>query len=893
MHLETDGISQVVKDDGSHVGMAVVVDDKHIITCAHVINQARGMGDYAIDKPDKHIAFSIRFLFPTAQDALGHVVKWGLTDKGEKVDLAVLEIAERKPADVRCAVFSFRVATGKEWKAYGQHRQEAKPSWTTEAASNVSSPVSGGLTQLDGVGVAGRWIDHGDSGAAVWCTSLGAAIGMVATKHPDSAETRISCMIPANVLGKFWPLKAAGAGSENAEHCRRDEIAQPPEGSVEPPLPTRFFTGRGDVLQQLDRAFKHNSTVALSGMPGVGKTQIALQYARSHKGDYQLIFWAVAAGRDTLAAGYAAIAWRLDLPEKSQKDQTLVNNAARRWLREHEGWLLILDNADDLETIQALLPPSDHRGHLLLTTRESAFFPEAEPVPIKEMPDDDGATFLLRRARRLRRDEPLEQATAEDQAAARAITVELGGLPLALEHAGAYIAEIPIEPADFVNHYREERGRLLRERGRFTERDSVEVTFAMAFERVQAIPEHGPAAAELLRLCAMLAPVAIPETIVTEGAPDLGDVLGPVATSPVLLDKTIAAAGRLSLLGRDSRTRTLRLHRLVQAVLQETLDTDTRKRWAERAVRAVNQAFPGVNVSSWPLCNQLLPHALACAGLIERHQMAFHEAARLLNQVGYYLKDRAQYVEAEPLYRRALKIWERVLGPDHPVTASSLNNLALLYQAQGKLTDAEPLHRRALEIRERVLGPDHPDTALSLNNLAGLYQSQGKLTEAEPRYRRALEIFERVLGPDHPQTALSLNNLAELFRAQGKLTEAEPLLRRALEIRERVLGPDHPNTALSLNNLAGLYQTQGKLTEAEPRYRRALEIFERVLGPDHPQTATSLNNLAGLYYSQGKLTEAEPLYHRALEIFERVLGPDHPTVATVLENLALMLKKHN
>jgi len=290
-------------------------------------------------------------------------------------------------------------------------------------------------------------------------------------------------------------------------------------------------------------------------------------------------------------------------------------------------------------------------------------------------------------------------------------------------------------------------------------------------------------------------------------------VLGPVATSPVLLGKTIAAAGRLSLLRRDSRTRTLRLHRLVQAVLQETLDADTRKLWAERAVRAVNRAFPDVNVSSRPLCNQLLPHALACADLIERHQMAFHEATRLLNDVGYYLYDRAQYVEAEPLFRRALEIRERVRGPDHPDTARSLNNLATLYDSQGKLTEAEPLYRRALEIRERVLGPDHPDTATSLNNLAGLYYSQGKLTEAEPLLRRALEICERVQGPDHPNTALSLHNLAVLYQAQGKLTEAEPLYRRALEIRERVLGPDHPDTATSLNNLAGLYRAQGKLTE--------------------------------------------------------------------------------
>ena len=449
-------------------------------------------------------------------------------------------------------------------------------------------------------------------------------------------EAGLSASINAKgrlALGQFRPFSTTMPDHPSAPPQSTSDLPEAggaPEGSVEPPLPTRFFTGRGDVLQQLDRALQHNSTVALSGMPGVGKTQIALQCARSHQGDYQPIFWVVAAGRDTLAAGYAAIAWGLGLPEKSQKDQTLVNNAVRRWLREHEGWLLILDNADDLEAIQALLPPSDHRGHLLLTTRESAFFPEAEPVPIEEMPEDDGATFLLRRRCRLGREDPLEQATAEDQAAARAITVELGGLPLALEHAGAYIAEIRIEPADFVNHYREERGRLLRERGRFSERESVEVTFAMAFEKVQAIPEHGPAAAELLRLCAMLAPVAIPETIVTAGAPDLGDVLGPVAASFVLLGKTIAAARRLSLLGRDSRARTLRLHRLVQAVLQETLDAGTRKLWAERAVRAVNRAFPDVNISNWPLCNRLLPHALACAYLIERDQTAFPNSRALL-----------------------------------------------------------------------------------------------------------------------------------------------------------------------------------------------------------------------------------------------------------------------
>lgn len=172
-HLETDGIAQIVKDDDSHVGMAVVVDEGHVITCAHVINQAHNKDDYAIEPPDKDIAFNIRFRFSTVQSTLGHVVKWGLADPSVRMDLAVLKLAEPKPADVPYAVFSFDNATGKPWKAFGQHQLEAQPSWTTEANSTVSSPVDDNLIQLDGVGVAGRWIDHGDSGAAVWCTSLG------------------------------------------------------------------------------------------------------------------------------------------------------------------------------------------------------------------------------------------------------------------------------------------------------------------------------------------------------------------------------------------------------------------------------------------------------------------------------------------------------------------------------------------------------------------------------------------------------------------------------------------------------------------------------------------------------------------------------------------------
>jgi tetratricopeptide (TPR) repeat protein len=226
------------------------------------------------------------------------------------------------------------------------------------------------------------------------------------------------------------------------------------------------------------------------------------------------------------------------------------------------------------------------------------------------------------------------------------------------------------------------------------------------------------------------------------------------------------------------------------------------------------------------------------------------------------------YTKAEPLYVRALDIREKALGPNHPLVATSLNNLALLYKAQGAYAKAEPLYTRALAIAEKALGPNHPLVATSLNNLAGLYTDQGAYAKAEPLYARALAIAEKALGPNHPDVATSLNNLAGLYMAQGTYVKAEPLYTRALDIREKALGLNHPDIATSLNNLALLYKAQGAYAKAEPLYARAFDIYEKALGPNHPDVATSLNNLASLYWAQGAYAKAEPLLARASDIAE-------------------------
>src|SRR5271166_606778 len=197
---------------------------------------------------------------------------------------------------------------------------------------------------------------------------------------------------------------------------------------------------------------------------------------------------------------------------------------------------------------------------------------------------------------------------------------------------------------------------------------------------------------------------------------------------------------------------------------------------------------------------------------------------------------------------------------------NALNQQVTQLIAQGKYQEAVPIAERAVEVAKRLHGLEHPDMATSLNNLAELYQVMGEYAKAEPLYQEALRIWQKILGPDHPDTATCLNNLAELYRAMGEYAKAESLLQEALRIRQKVLGPEHPDTATSLNNLAVLYDTVHEYAKAEPLLQEALRIRQKVPGPEDPNTAQSLNNLAVLCREMGEYAKAEPLLQEALRI---------------------------
>jgi len=723
-------------------------------------------------------------------------------------------------------------------------------------------------------------------------------LGFIEDEMDDTSE-RPSHRPPSASSDDQSPLTAALPPNLHAEPGLLPPSTQVSRLWTVPTARNPFFTGREALLALLHQRLSTARTAALTqaqalyGLGGIGKTQAAVEYAFRYGDDYAHVFWMLAASREMLTSDYVTLAALLDLPEHAEQDQQRLVAAVKRWLAAHEGWLLILDNADDLSQVQEFLP-TRHKGYVLCTTRAQAAGALAASVEVERLKPQEGALLLLRWAKLLDIDTPLDQARVEDRAEALRIVQEMDGLPLAIVQAGAYVEETGCSLTDYLRLYTTHRKDLLARRSRLLldYPETVATTWSLSFQQVE---QQSPAAAELLRLCAFLAPDAIPEELLARGAAELGAVLGSAVTDPFQLNAALEVLRRYSLLRRDRGTHLLSIHRLVQAVLKESMDQQTQCAWAERTVRAINAAFPeadaGTGANQQDYLQEYLPHVQECATLIKEHQLHFPEAARLLYQAGAFLHGHGFYLQSQSLHELALAIREQVLGAEHPVVAESLNALAVLARIQGEDQQAERLHRQALAIRAKRLGAEHSSTVQSLNNLGVLYRTQGKYEQAEPLLQQALSINKHSLGPEHLDTLYTVINLAKLYAEQRKDEQAEQLLQQALATGERILEPGHPLIAYTLNLLAWLSYTQGNYERAEPLWQQSIAILEQTLGPEHPATAERLDDLAELYAAQGRYAQAQSLCQRAINIGEQRLGSEHPDTIKYLQHLSRIMSK--
>jgi tetratricopeptide (TPR) repeat protein/transcriptional regulator with XRE-family HTH domain len=751
----------------------------------------------------------------------------------------------------------------------------------------------------------------------------------------------------ADALGLLPVLTKPDEGPSDQQHVSaQDSLA--PSLLWNLPYPRNpFFTGRDGVLIYLHTVLHSQNALtqgyALSGLGGIGKTQTALEYAYRFRTDYQAVLWVRAETREILLSDMAAIAKTVGVAGKDERDQNGIVQTVRQWLTHHTHWLLILDNVEDFALVEEVCP-SEIKGHLLFTTRAQATGLIAQRIDLRQMEPEEGALFLLRRSKHIALSASLDQILSEAHAVARTISCTLDGLPLALDQAGAYIEETGCGLSDYLDRYQTSRTLLLKRRGgaRSTHPSCVLTTFSLSFERLE---QRHPAAADILRLCAFLHPNAIPEEFLTEPR-DETTGLAYLSETPshVALDDAIVALRHFSLLHRNSDTRTLTMHRLVQAVLRDQMDEQAQQAWAERALGIVSKMFPNVELLlTWSQCQRYLPHAHVCIEHIDQWHLTSPEAVRLLMQTSAYLREQAQEAQANILAERVAAIRQHSLEPSTSDMIMDFFSFMRHAYYQGKYHEAGELIREKVARLEQTLDSDHPDRIYLLIGQAFFSQIEGKYTQAEALYQQALTMEnvsflyqrlaiseeERVEGVGLPHIGFVFSLLGQLYTALGNYQQAETffeqsgaiwdqyatltphifkgpylhgfallaliknqyekardLLRQEQALLVEILGENHPIRADNNNALAHLALSEGEYATAEVLLRHAKGIFEQTTGLNHPFAARTFHIWAKLSLLQDDIGQAERHCQKAIQISEQICGENHPETATIMKTLA-------
>ncbi|MFB8275376.1 tetratricopeptide repeat protein [Nocardia colli] len=645
----------------------------------------------------------------------------------------------------------------------------------------------------------------------------------------------------------------------------------PPVGQVvvgQIPQRPRCFVDRTELAEL--RSVLNGEPVVVTGMRGVGKTQLAAALARDDiDSGTELVGWVDAETLETACAGLAEIAERLGVADPEGDSAVSARRLRDCLAGRRQAGLLVFDNVVDPDAIRPLLPIAGGTRVLITSTNRDCDA-LGRPVDLGNYTRQQSVHYLT-------------QATGRPEAAdAGLVAAALGDLPLALSCAAATITGRRLDYA----RYRDLLGQrtlpevLERKAGHEYPRSVVQAIL-LSVDVVEARTgrdDRDDAVLWLLAAMSMLSPAGVRRSILPELDGRLDEALERCVTG--------------SLLSWSADGDAVIMHRLVARVFRERAQSDgaagdfvfvglavVEPLLIDRSEAWVRR-FEGFHVIDQidAIWNTGLPET-AGGDLLERVLVTRKWAV-------IQLIEAADFARALTAARQTLSDCERVLGLDHPDTLISRSNLARVHESAGRVDRAIPLYEAVLADCERVHGPDHPGTLITRHNLACAYTTALLFDKAIPLYEATLADYERVLGHGHPHILVARENLAVAYRSADRPHEAIPLCESVLAERERSLGAGHRDTLTARNVLAAVYESVGRLDEALPLLESTLISREQVLGADHPATLSSSNDLASLYASVGQFDRAIAIFESTMATREQVLGPDHPGTLVSRNNLA-------
>jgi tetratricopeptide (TPR) repeat protein len=723
-----------------------------------------------------------------------------------------------------------------------------------------------------------------------------AAFWHVADRHETGEQSpllavRLDGTRPVPPFSNRTPVDLVGASAERAREILLTALSRPVQTGLRfegprrgprypaalPPhwnAPPRnnVFTGRSSVLEQLRDRLSANITVvvpqALYGLGGVGKTQIAVEYAYRFAANYDLVWWINAEQPQQIRSSLDELCRTLHLPtSENMNDNVRTVLDALRQGRPSSRWLLIFDNVDEPEQVREFIPQG--AGHVLLTSRNQAWNRAARAVEIDVFAREESVQFLARRVVGL------------DASDAAKVAERLGDLPLAVEQAGAWLSTTGMSVEQYLELLDTQLLRMLDENPPSGYDKTTAATWLLSLDRLR---HQTPAAAKLLEVCAFFAPEQIPTSLIYSSR--FTEVLlpyDPTLRDPILQGRLVREIGKYALASVDSAQTSVQMHRLVQAVVQDSLSPEAQSE-TRRQVQQILAAAPRGNSDvqgSWRAYAMLWPHI--------RHSGALGsddpEVRHLVIDVVRYLYRRGDFTSSRDLATEATELWRTTIGED-PTTLLLGFHLGNALWSLAEYEEAIRVDEHTVERLTDSVGADHEYTIMATGGLAADYRALGRYSEARKLDEETLIRAKETFGEFHDRTLLIANNVAVSLRLAGAFGEAAEIDETTLSSRRRYFGDTHPYTLLAAANYGNDLRALGRFQESKSLLEQLLETYRDQLGEDNVETLRAAKHLSVTLRKIGDFVAANALTVDTLRRFIAASGPDHPDTLSCLMNRA-------